>query len=171
MTERFDAMVANLLRQTVGFAASQLNELNPPFPPYDIYYLKPNGDKNGEYVLEIAVAGYSVEDIDISVTNGVLAVTGKSSSVKESLPDRGDAGTYYHKGIARRAFSLGFTLGHGLTVSSANLADGMLVIRMSKPTADTTKIRIDSPVVSKVTVEPVEAVKFPESITKAELEA
>lgn len=85
------------------------------YPPYDI--LKLDEDN---YVLSLAVAGFSEDDLDISVDNGTLYVKGEAS-------ERTDA-EVVHKGIATRKFTRSFALGEYMEVSGAELKDGILTL-------------------------------------------
>lgn len=85
------------------------------YPPYDI--LKLDEDN---YVLSLAVAGFSEDDLDISVDNGTLYVKGEVS-------ERTDA-EVVHKGIATRKFTRSFALGEYMEVSGAELKDGILTL-------------------------------------------
>jgi len=87
------------------------------YPPYDI--LKLDEDT---YKLSLAVAGFSKEDIDVSVDNGTLIIKGE-------LVDVIDA-EIVHKGIAGRKFTRTFALGEYMEVSNAELKDGMLTVNI-----------------------------------------
>lgn len=118
----------NLLPSTVGFdrLLSTLDEaLNIPekitnsYPPYNI--AKISEDK---YVIELAVAGFKREEIDITLENNKLTVQGNAKKNEE-----GDK-TYYHRGIALRNFTRVFTLADTVVVNSANLVDGLLIVEL-----------------------------------------
>ncbi|MBO0735664.1 MAG: Hsp20 family protein, partial [Alphaproteobacteria bacterium] len=102
--DRFD--FSPLFRSTIGFdrltrlvdAATRLDSASPAYPPYNI-------EKTGEdaYRLTMAVAGFSPEELDITVQENSLAVIGRSK--KDD-----DDSRYLHRGIARRAFERRFSL-------------------------------------------------------------
>lgn len=87
------------------------------YPPYNLR-------KEGEqYVLELAVAGFSKEDIDITVQELSLTVEGKLKDDPEG---------YIHKGIAGREFKQNFALAEYVVVKSAELKDGLLKITLEQ---------------------------------------
>ena len=87
------------------------------YPPYDI--LKLDEDS---YRLSIAIAGFTKEDIDLSVDNGTLVIKGEIVEVTDA--------EVVHKGIAGRKFVRSFALGEYMEVSSAELKDGLLTINI-----------------------------------------
>ena len=105
----------------IGFNRNltQLNNVyktnNQSYPPYDL--LKLDEDT---YRLSLAVAGFSKDDINVSVENGSLSIKGELAEVIDA--------EVVHKGIAGRKFTRTFALGEYMEVSSAELKDGMLTI-------------------------------------------
>jgi molecular chaperone IbpA len=87
------------------------------YPPYNI-----TKESDTTYVVELAVAGFSEEDINVEVTDSVLTVSGNIDSV--------DKNEYIHKGIAARAFERTFTLADTVIVKDATLKNGMLRIML-----------------------------------------
>jgi len=89
------------------------------YPPYDL--LKLDEDT---YKLSLAVAGFSKEDISVSIDNGSLIIKGE-------IIDAIDA-EIVHKGIAGRKFTRTFALGEYMEVTDAELKDGMLTINIDR---------------------------------------
>lgn len=89
------------------------------YPPYDL--LKLDEDT---YVLSLAVAGFSKEDIDVSIDNGSLIIKGEIVEVTDA--------EVVHKGIASRKFTRTFALGEYMEVVGAELKDGMLTIKIDR---------------------------------------
>lgn len=87
------------------------------YPPYDV--LKLDEDT---FLVSLAVAGFSKDDIEISVDEGTLKITGEIVEVTDA--------EVLHKGIAARKFTRSFALGEYMEVSSASLKDGMLNINV-----------------------------------------
>jgi molecular chaperone IbpA len=87
------------------------------YPPYDL--LKLDEDT---YRLSLAIAGFTKEDIDVSVDNGTLVIKGEIVEVTDA--------EVVHKGIANRKFVRSFALGEYMEVSSAELKDGLLTINI-----------------------------------------
>jgi molecular chaperone IbpA len=73
------------------------------------------------YRLTMAVAGFSPSELDVTVRENTLLVTGKAQREEE----RKNASGYLHRGIARRAFER-FSLADHMKVTGANLDNGML---------------------------------------------
>jgi molecular chaperone IbpA len=87
------------------------------YPPYDLIKLDED-----TYKISLAVAGFSKEDIDVSVDNGTLIIKGEIVDVEDV--------EVVHKGIAGRKFVRSFALGEYMEVTSAELKDGMLHIHV-----------------------------------------
>ena len=86
------------------------------YPPYNV--IKRD---DGHFLIEIAVAGFSKEDIDLTLEKQVLTISGKKHSGT-------DTREYSHRGISTRAFERSFTLSDTLKVVGADIVDGMLVV-------------------------------------------
>jgi molecular chaperone IbpA len=89
------------------------------FPPYNVKKIDEDN-----YTIELAVAGYSREDLDIKVEKDTLTI--KSDKENDETSD------FLHKGIAGRNFTQHFTLGEYMTVKSASLENGMLLIDIER---------------------------------------
>jgi molecular chaperone IbpA len=114
----------------IGFN-KELNRLNNAYrtnshsyPPYNI--VKLNEDS---YLVSIAVAGFSKDNIEITLDDRTLVVKGE-------LEDQTDGRKKYpeviHNGIAGRKFSRSFALGEYMEITSADLKDGMLKIQIDR---------------------------------------
>jgi molecular chaperone IbpA len=86
------------------------------FPPHNILKLN-----ESHYVVELAIAGFSKDEIDISVENGTLTVKGVKEE-KESTVQ------YLHKGIGTRSFTKTLTISDTIEVRGAEFKDGILRI-------------------------------------------
>lgn len=84
------------------------------FPPYNVRKVDED-----TFVVELAVAGYNKESIDITEHDGSLIIKGERPE---------DVEEYLHKGIAGRKFTRTFALGEYMYVNSADLVDGMLYV-------------------------------------------
>ena len=89
------------------------------YPPYDL--LKLDEDT---YRISLAVAGFSKEDINLSVDNGTLVIKGEIVEVIDA--------EIVHKGIAGRKFTRTFALGEYMEVTGAEMKDGMLHINVDR---------------------------------------
>ena len=88
------------------------------YPPYNI--IKTDDDYE-LYTIEIALAGFKEEDIDIELKDGVLIIEGNSGQQEDNRD-------YVHKGIAARAFTRKFTLVDTILVQGAVFKDGILSV-------------------------------------------
>jgi molecular chaperone IbpA len=86
----------------------------PSYPPYNV--AKIDDDK---FVMEFAAAGFTKEDIDISVEKGVITIKGEKKDEEKE---------YLHKGIAARKFVRSFTLPEYFEVDRAGMEHGILYI-------------------------------------------
>ena len=104
------------------------NATSTGFPPYNI---RKGGDYT--YAIEMALAGFSKDDIEIEVAEGLLAVR----SIKEN--DENDSNIY--RGISYRKFNRKFTLADDIVVKDASLENGMLEITLERIVPDEKKPR------------------------------
>lgn len=126
-----------LFRSTVGFdrltrlmeSALASDEAGQSYPPYNIEKL---GDDR--YRITMAVAGFSPDEIDITVEQGVVKVTGKAKGGNE-------AATYLHRGIATRAFERRFHLADHIRVEDARLENGLLHVALVREVPEAMKPR------------------------------
>jgi molecular chaperone IbpA len=104
------------------------NATSTGFPPYNIR-------KGGDYtfVIEMALAGFSKDDIEVEVEDGLLTVR----SLKEN--DENDSNIY--RGISYRKFNRKFTLADDIVVNDASLENGMLKIDLERIVPDAKKPR------------------------------
>ena len=107
------------------------------FPPYNIRKLDDN-----KYLVEIAVAGFSIADLEITLEKNVLSIKSKGHDTTS------DIGTFIHQGFAYRAFERAFTLMDHVEVQNAELINGILKIYLEKmlpEEAKPKKINISAP--------------------------
>lgn len=100
------------------------------FPPYNI---QKGGDYN--YTIELALAGFSKDDIEVEVTENTLSVR---SDKKEKPEDE----YTYHRGISYRKFDRKFTLADDIVVTGANLENGLLRIDLERVVPEEKKPRL-----------------------------
>lgn len=128
-----------LYRATVGFdrLASLLDGVNRSddqafsYPPYNIE--KVAEDK---YRISMAVAGFAESDLEITMKDGSLVVTGKKAKA-EAEPN----GNFLYRGIAQRAFERRFDLADHIKVVNASLENGLLHIELVREVPEALKPR------------------------------
>jgi molecular chaperone IbpA len=87
------------------------------FPPYNIKKIQDN-----KYVIEMAVAGFGKQDLEITLEDNKLLIKGNTS-----LNTKDKEGTQYlYQGIAARNFARAFTLADNVEIQNAELINGML---------------------------------------------
>ena len=89
------------------------------YPPYDL--LKLDEDT---YRISLAIAGFTKDDISVTIDNGTLLIKGEITDVIDA--------EIVHKGIAGRKFVRSFALGEYMEVTGADLKDGMLNISIDR---------------------------------------
>ena len=106
------------------------NVTSTGFPPYNI---RKEGDYN--YVIEMALAGFAREDLEIEVADGVLTIR----SVKEKSDD--DVSNIY-RGISYRKFVRKFTIADDIVVNGAKMENGMLSVDLERIVPEEKKPRL-----------------------------
>jgi len=100
------------------------------FPPYNL--IKVDDD---HYTVEIALAGYKREDIEVTVEKDLLTV---KSVEKEDNKDE----EVLHQGIAKRLWTQRFVLGEWMEVKEATLKDGLLTIKVEREVPEEDKPKV-----------------------------
>ncbi|MGV3345272.1 small heat shock chaperone IbpA [Enterobacteriaceae bacterium LUAb1] len=124
-----------LYRSSIGFdrlinllEASQ-NQSNGGYPPYNV-------ELSGEnhYRITIAVAGFALDELDITAHDNLLTVRGARNNESKER-------TYLYQGIAERNFERKFQLAEHIQVQDARLKNGLLHIEMERLIPDEVKPR------------------------------
>ena len=120
---------------SIGFDRMFDNLMNVPtastYPPYNI--VKNEDDK---FTLEIAVAGFSKDEIEIEFKESILKIESKSR------PEGDDEKEYLYKGISNKRFNKSFTLSDDVVVNGADMKDGILKIDMERIIPEEKKPRL-----------------------------
>ena len=103
------------------------------YPPYNIRKIN-----ELQYVVELALAGFSKSDIEVEVTDGTLTI--RSVTAKDGGADNDE--NFVHRGIAKRTFSRQFNLSDDIIVKNADLQDGMLIVNLERVIPDEKKPRL-----------------------------
>jgi molecular chaperone IbpA len=130
---------APLLRSSVGFEnlnrlveyATRLDGAEVAYPPYNIEKLNEDA-----YRISMAVAGFGRDELDITVQENSLIITGKGREDAE-----GAQRTFLHRGIAKRAFERRFQLADTIKVVGASYADGLLNVDLVREVPEHKKPR------------------------------
>ena len=96
-------------------------ESSSSYPPYNISKVDENN-----YIIEMALAGFSKDDIEIELADSELTV--RSKKRENSSKDV----NLIHQGISHRSFNRKFTLSEEILVKNAEMKDGMLIIKLQK---------------------------------------
>ena len=136
MRSAFD--FAPFRRSTVGFDRlfdmlenSTLGQAGENYPPFDLIKLGDN-----DYRIELAVAGFKPDEIDITAQQNVLLVTGRK---KDESDEKGN--NFIYRGIATRSFERRFALADHIQVRGADLKDGLLSIELVREIPEAMKPR------------------------------
>ncbi len=128
-----------LLRSSIGFdrfddlfeSSFGRNDAASAYPPYNVERWG-----NDEYRIIFAVAGFSDDELNITVKDNVLMVEGRAEQ-----PAENDV-TYLHRGIAKRAFHRNFRLADYVHVANAELKDGLLRVSVKRELPEEAKPRV-----------------------------
>lgn len=128
------------LFKQIGLTANKFQK-SFTYPPYNIRKVDDN-----KYVIEVALAGFGKQDLELTLDNSTLTVKGE---MKSETTDDSD---YIFKGIAERAFTRSFTLADSVKINNAEMINGMLKIwleRMIPESQKPKKIEIEEKEPSK----------------------
>ena len=124
-----------MFRYSVGFDRMQrlmdaaMARTEVTYPPYNI-----ETDGEDAYRVTVAVAGFGEDDLDVTLENETLTISGQKADEAE------DAG-YLHRGIAGRSFQLKFNLADHIKVNGANLENGVLAVDLVREVPEELKPR------------------------------
>ena len=108
---------------TFNRIAKMHDDLTKNIPNYPPYNIKKTGDNT--YVIELAVAGFGKQDIEIELADGKMIVKGNINSQDQEE-------NFLFKGIANRAFTRTFALDDHIEVKNAEMFNGMLKVFLEK---------------------------------------
>lgn len=95
------------------------------YPPYNIERIAANGGEPERLRITFAVAGFSEDQIEVTVEENQLSIRGRQKEEKTR--------DYLHRGIAARQFQRAFLLAEGIEVRSAELMQGLLSVDLVRP--------------------------------------
>ncbi len=95
------------------------------YPPYNIERLASDDASPERLRITLAVAGFSRDDLDVSVEENQLMIRGRQQDDKDRR--------FLHRGIAARQFQRAFLLADGMQVLGADLRNGLLSVDLARP--------------------------------------
>ena len=104
------------------------------YPPYNIVKTGAN-----EYNVEVALAGFSRDDVSVEFAEGRLTIKSKDRTESEK---KDQDGNIIHKGISKRYFSKSFTVSDDVEIKGAELKDGLLTVSMERIVPESKKARV-----------------------------
>lgn len=107
------------------------NEVTKNIPSYPPFNVRKTGNT---YTIEMAVAGFAQNEIDITIEGGKLVVKGNAASTDSDTD-------YLHKGIATRAFTRAWAIGDQYEVKDAELFNGVLKIALDQMIPEEQKVK------------------------------
>lgn len=106
------------------------------YPPYNV--ISVNED---EYLIEVAIAGFSKDDVTITQDGNDLLVEGTRDVPENADGTESSKGSYLHRGISSRPFTRKFILADHVNVETANIDNGMLTIELKRELPEALKPR------------------------------
>ena len=131
-----------------SFGATQEN-----YPPFDLIK---EGDN--DYRIQLAVAGFKPDEIDITAQQNVLVVSGRKSDESEEKES-----DFIYRGIANRSFERRFALADHIQVKGADLKDGLLSIALVREIPESMKPK-------KISIEGADKIAASKQTVEAEAE-
>lgn len=121
-------MLRNLNRFSVGFEPtfrlldrmSRAGEPSSGYPPYNLEMISNGDEENHRYRLTLAVAGFTADQLEITLQDGVLTIEGQTKTEENR--------NYLHKGIAGRNFQQSFYVNPMIKITGSTLDSGMLTV-------------------------------------------
>jgi len=148
LSSEFDRLFDHLTRRSVGYdyLPTFLEDFGKKvpamgnYPPYDIVK-----DGDNMYAIKVALAGYSPNDVSISVDNDRLFI--KTNEPEKTLTNAGAEidtmmDKFIYKGIAKRSFNLSYALGEHMEVKGATFVNGLLIVNLERQIPEEKKPRV-----------------------------
>ncbi len=125
--ERYSVGVDDLFYRLHSYGAATPQN---SYPPYNLVK-----DSETKWRIELALAGWSKEDIEVSTETNVLIVKSKTAK------DKGE-GEYLHRGVATRTFARGINLADDVEVGEVKFENGLLIIELNRIIPDHQKRKV-----------------------------
>jgi HSP20 family molecular chaperone IbpA len=109
-------------------ALDRVAKASDGYPPYNIERIARDNGHPERLRITLAVAGFTREQLDVSIEESQLVIRGRQQEDKERQ--------FLHRGIAARQFQRTFVLADGMEVLGADLKNGLLSIDLARPTPE-----------------------------------
>ena len=125
--ERYSVGLDDIFYRLHSYGMGSVNEA---YPPYNLVK-----ESEVKWRIEMALAGWSKEEVEVSTESNVLLV--RSKTAKEKGEEE-----YMHRGVATRTFARGFNLSDDVEIGEVTFKNGMLVVELRKIIPDHQKLKI-----------------------------
>ena len=125
--ERYSVGLDDVFHRLHSYGMGRANEA---YPPYNLVQ-----ESNIKWRIEVALAGWSKDEIEVSTESNVLLIRSKAAKDKEEEE-------YMHRGISTRTFARGFNLSDDVEIGDVGFNNGMLTIELKKVIPDHQKLRV-----------------------------
>jgi len=125
--ERYSVGLDDIFYRLHSYGMGSVNE---SYPPYNLVK-----ESEVKWRIEMALAGWSKDEIEVSTESNVLLVRSKTAKSKGEEE-------YMHRGVATRTFARGFNLSDDVEIGEVAFQNGMLVVELRKIIPDHPKLKI-----------------------------
>ena len=125
--ERYSVGFDDLMYRLHSYGTGSVNEA---YPPYNLVK-----ESEIKWRIEMALAGWDKDEIEVSTESNVLLVRSKAAKTKGEEE-------YMHRGVATRTFARGFNLSDDVEVTTVDFKNGMLVVNLRKIIPDHQKLKL-----------------------------
>ena len=125
--ERYSVGYDDLMYRLHSYGTGSVNEA---YPPYNLVK-----ESEVKWRIEMALAGWDKDEIEVSTESNVLLVRSKAAKSKGEEE-------YMHRGVATRTFARGFNLADDVEVTTVDFKNGMLVVNSRKIIPDHQKLKL-----------------------------
>ena len=125
--ERYSVGLDDVFHRLHSYGMGRANEA---YPPYNLVQ-----ESNVKWRIEVALAGWSKDEIEVSTESNVLLIRSKAAK------DKGEE-EYMHRGISTRTFARGFNLSDDVEIGDVAFNNGMLTIALQKVIPEHQKLKV-----------------------------
>ena len=125
--ERYSVGLDDIFYRLHSYGMGYVNEA---YPPYNLVK-----ESEVKWRIEMALAGWDKDEIEVSTESNVLLVRSKAAKSKGEEE-------YMHRGVATRTFARGFNLADDVEVTTVDFKNGMLVVNLRKIIPDHQKLKL-----------------------------